>query len=417
VQNSLYYGKANASGYARFYGTIDDMVMDIAVSPNKGTVINIPLNTASEVTASDFITFVKPKTEAIEIEQEATVTISGLRLNMSLDMTPDAEINMIFDEKIGDVITGSGTGNLRMDINTIGDFNMYGTFTIDKGTYLFTLQNLINKRFQINQGGRITWSGDPYDANLDMTAVYTVYTGSLVNLIQDSTFQRRVPVDCKLNLSNKLMNPSISYEIGVRAQDPTIESMVRTVLNSEQEVNRQMFGLLVFNQFLPPSVNTSSVGKFDAGAGAVASASELLSNQVSNWLSQLSKDVNIGFNYRAKDTYSNEEIQLMFSKTMFNDRLLVETNVGVMGTSAAASTNNANNVVGEFYTEYKVSKDGRFRVKAYNRSNADDLINFNAPYTQGVGVFFRQDFNSFRDLMERLGLSKKNEVSLSPDKK
>ncbi|MEY4594559.1 MAG: hypothetical protein RIQ47_969, partial [Bacteroidota bacterium] len=358
-----------------------------------------------------------PKTEAIEIEQEATVTISGLRLNMSLDMTPDAEINMIFDEKIGDVITGSGTGNLRMDINTIGDFNMYGTFTIDKGTYLFTLQNLINKRFQINQGGRITWSGDPYDANLDMTAVYTVYTGSLVNLIQDSTFQRRVPVDCKLNLSNKLMNPSISYEIGVRAQDPTIESMVRTVLNSEQEVNRQMFGLLVFNQFLPPSVNTSSVGKFDAGAGAVASASELLSNQVSNWLSQLSKDVNIGFNYRAKDTYSNEEIQLMFSKTMFNDRLLVETNVGVMGTSAAASTNNANNVVGEFYTEYKVSKDGRFRVKAYNRSNADDLINFNAPYTQGVGVFFRQDFNSFRDLMERLGLSKKNEVSLSPDKK
>lgn len=413
VQNSLYYGKANASGYARFSGSIDDMVMDIAVSPNKGTVINIPLNTASEVTASDFITFVKPKTETVEIEQQGTVNLSGLRLNMSLDMTPDAEINLIFDEKIGDVISGSGTGNLRMDINTIGDFNMYGTFTIDKGTYLFTLQNLINKRFQINQGGRITWSGDPYDANLDMTAVYTVFTGSLVNLIQDSTFQRRVPVDCKLNLSNKLMNPSISYEIGVRAQDPTIESMVRTVLNSEQEVNRQMFGLLVFNQFLPPSVNTSSVGKFDAGAGAVASASELLSNQVSNWLSQLSKDVSIGFNYRAKDTYSNEEIQLMFSKTMFNDRLLVETNVGVTGANASAASTNANNVVGEFYTEYKVSKDGRFRVKAYNRSNADDLINFNAPYTQGVGVFFRQDFNSLRDLKERLGLAKKSDVSLS----
>jgi hypothetical protein len=413
VQNSLYYGKANASGYARFSGSIDDMVMDIAVSPNKGTVINIPLNTASEVTTADFITFVKPKTETVEIEHQGTVNLSGLRLNMSLDMTPDAEINLIFDEKIGDVISGSGTGNLRMDINTIGDFNMYGTFTIDKGTYLFTLQNLINKRFQINQGGRITWSGDPYDANLDMTAVYTVFTGSLVNLIQDSTFQRRVPVDCKLNLSNKLMNPSINYEIGVRAQDPTIESMVRTVLNSEQEVNRQMFGLLVFNQFLPPSVNTSSVGKFDAGAGAVASASELLSNQVSNWLSQLSKDVSIGFNYRAKDTYSNEEIQLMFSKTMFNDRLLVETNVGVTGATASTTATNANNVVGEFYTEYKVSKDGRFRVKAYNRSNADDLINFNAPYTQGVGVFFRQDFNSLRDLKERMGLTKKKELTLS----
>jgi hypothetical protein len=98
----------------------------------------------------------------------------------------------------------------------------------------------------------------------------------------------------------------------------------------------------------------------------------------------------------------------MFSKTMFNDRLLVETNVGVMGANATAvNANSTNNVVGEFYTEYKVSRDGRFRLKAYNRSNADDLINFNAPYTQGAGVFFRQDFNSLKDLKERLGLSKK----------
>ncbi|MFM2206636.1 MAG: hypothetical protein RL213_611 [Bacteroidota bacterium] len=410
IQNSLYYGRANATGYARFNGSIDDMEMDIALSPNKGSVLNIPLNTASEVTASDFITFVNMREVADFSENTNTVNLSGIRLNMNLDMTPDAEINIIFDEKIGDVISGNGNGNLRLDINQVGDFNMYGTFNIEKGTYLFTLQNLINKRFQINQGGRITWGGDPYDATVDMTAVYSVYTGSLVNLIQDSTFQRRVPVDCRLNLTGKLMNPSINYEIAVRAQDATIESMVRTVLNSEQEVSRQMFGLLVFNQFLPPSVSTSSVGRFDAGAGAVASASELLSNQVSNWLSQLSKDVNIGFNYRAKDTYSSEEINLMFSKTMFNDRLLVETNVGVMGNNATATNTNANNVVGEFYTEYKVSADGRFRLKAYNRSNADDLINFNAPYTQGAGVFFRQDFNSLKDLKERLGLTRNKEV-------
>lgn len=409
VDNELFYGKANATGYVHIYGSLDDMLMDIALSPNKGSVINIPLSTTSEITESDFITFINRRDTADTTEHVSKVNLSGLRLNMSLDITPDAEINLIFDEKIGDVITGSGSGNLRMDINTLGDFNMYGTFTIEKGTYLFTLQNLINKRFQIDNGGRITWGGDPYDANIDMTAVYTVYTGSLVNLIQDSTFQRRVPVDLRLNLTGKLMNPSINYEIAVRAQDPTIESMVRTVLNSEQEVNRQMFGLLVFNQFLPPSVNTSSVGKFDAGAGAMASATELLSNQVSNWLSQLSKDVNIGFNYRAKDTYTNEEINLMFSKSLFNDRLLVETNVGVMGTNAAATNQNSNTVVGEFYTEYKVSKDGRFRLKAYNRSNADDLINFNAPYTQGVGVFFRQDFNSLSDLKQRLGLSKKPE--------
>lgn len=414
IQNSLYYGKAEVTGYAKITGPLDAIVMDIALSPNKGTVINIPLNSSSEVTQSDFVTFVNPR-EVLEFSGNTNVqNLSGLQLKMNLEMNTDAEINLIFDERIGDVINGTGTGNIQLDINTLGDFNMYGTYTIQKGTYMFTLQNLINKKFQVQPGGTIRWGGDPYDATINMSAVYTVHTSSLYNLIQDSTFQRRIPVDCILKLSNNLMNPTINYEINVRAQDATVESMVKTVLNSEQEVSRQMFGLLVLNQFLPPSVNTASVGKLDAGAGAVASASEVLSNQVSNWLSQLSTDVNIGFNYRAKDTYSSEEIQLMFSKTMFNDRLLVETNVGVSGNAEA--TGNSSGVVGEFNTEYKVSKDGRFRVRAFNRSNANDLINYTAPYTQGVGVFFRQDFNNLHDLMQRIGL-KKDEETVEPESK
>ncbi|MFM9050706.1 MAG: translocation/assembly module TamB domain-containing protein, partial [Bacteroidota bacterium] len=178
------------------------------------------------------------------------------------------------------------------------------------------------------------------------------------------------------------------------------------------------FGLLVFNQFLPPSTSTASAARLDAGAGAVASASEMLSNQVSNWLSQLSNDVNIGFNYRAKDSYSNEEVRLMFSKTLFNSRLLVETNVGVTGNTVAnasvSNSSNANSLVGEFFTEYKVSDDGRFRLKAYNRSNSDDLINFNAPYTQGFGLSFRQDFDNWYDLRQRMKRKEKKIMYLEP---
>lgn len=402
AQNSLYYGNAYVSGYAHFYGAIENMNMDINLSPEKGTILNIPLNSTSDVSQSDFITFIDKsrKSDDEEVDVQRLVNLSGVRLNMNLDMNPNAVINIIFDEKIGDVISGSGTGSIRMDINTAGDFNMYGTYIIEKGEYLFTLQNLINKKFIVDPGSRITWAGNPYDATVDLSAIYVVYTSSLYKIIPDSTYKRRIPVDMRLLLTNKLMNPTINYEINVRGVDATEQTYIRSILNSEQEVSKQMFGLLVFNQFIP----TAGTGGFDAGSGAGASASELLSNQVSNWLSQVSKDVNIGFNYRAKDTYSREEIQLMFSKSLFNDRLTVEGNIGYTNNVATQSNSN---VVGDFYAEYKVSEDGRFRLKGFNRSNNDNLINYTSPYTQGFGVFFRQEFNSLTDLLMHLHLKRR----------
>ncbi|MFM9027615.1 MAG: translocation/assembly module TamB domain-containing protein, partial [Bacteroidota bacterium] len=418
LQNNYYYGKAYVTGRASFVGPIETIRMTTNLSPDKNTKINIPFNTATEVSVSDFITFISGRLKSENERAEPIKELGGFSMVMNLDMNPNAEINLIFDEKIGDVITGNGSGSLKLELTEDGMFRMGGTFSIEKGTYLFTLQNIMNKRFNIDQGGTVTWVGDPYNARIDMSAVYTTSTASLVNLLQDSSFQRRVNVNCRLNLSGALMNPSISYDIGIQNQDATLESMVRTVLNSEQEINRQMFGLLVFNQFLPPSTSTASAARLDAGAGAVASASEMLSNQVSNWLSQLSNDVNIGFNYRAKDSYSNEEVRLMFSKTLFNSRLLVETNVGVTGNTVAnasvSNSSNANSLVGEFFTEYKVSDDGRFRLKAYNRSNSDDLINFNAPYTQGFGLSFRQDFDNWYDLRQRMKRKEKKIMYLEP---
>ena len=394
--NSLYYGVANGSGYAEFYGPIENMNMDISLSPARGTVVNIPLNTASDLSRSDYITFIdKSKDSTARAISANKVDLSGVKLNMNLDMNRNALINIIFDEKIGDVISGSGTGSLRLDINTAGNFNMYGTYTIEKGDYLFTLQNLINKKFTIDDGSRITWAGDPYEANVDLSAVYIVNTSSLYNLLADSSYKRRLPVELRLLLTNKLMNPTINYDIKVRGLDPTAEGIVRTILNSEQEISKQMFGLLVFNQFIPQT-GPGQVGRLDAGAGAGASASELLSNQVSNWLGQLSKDVNLGFNYRAKDTYSSDEIVLMVSKSIFNDRLTVEGNVGYYTTTQSYSNSN---VVGDFNAEYKVSEDGRFRVRGFRRSNADNIISYSqSPYTEGLGVFYRKESNNLGDL-------------------
>ncbi|MBP6335556.1 MAG: translocation/assembly module TamB, partial [Bacteroidia bacterium] len=402
IQNALFYGTAYVSGYAHFYGPLEQMSMDINLTPSKGTLINIPLSNNAEVSQSDFITFID-RSQIYEDEEkpQTRVTSSGINLNMNLDMNPTATIKLIFDEKIGDIITATGNGNIRLDINSNGEFNMYGTYGITKGEYLFTLQNFINKKFIIESGSRITWAGDPYQATVDLTANYVLYTSSLYNLIQDSTYRQRLPVDCRLILTQKLLNPTINYEINVRGLDPTGESIVKSILSSEQEVSKQMFSLLLLNQFSPPSTQAASSAWIDAGAGAGASASELLSNQVSNWLGRLNTDVSIAFNYKAKDEYSNEEIKLLFAKSLFNDRLVVEGNVGY---TSDQTTENASNLVGDFYAEYKVSEDGRFRLKGFNRSNADDILEYEAPYTQGFGVFFRQEFNNFRDLLQRMGI-------------
>jgi hypothetical protein len=207
------------------------------------------------------------------------------------------------------------------------------------------------------------------------------------------------------------MNPTINYEIKVRGLDPAAESIVRTILNSEQEISKQMFGLLVFNQFIPQT-GPGQVGRLDAGAGAGASASELLSNQVSNWLGQLSKDVNVGFNYRAKDTYSSDEFILMVSKSVFNDRLTVEGNVGYYTTTQSYASSS---VVGDFNAEYKVSEDGRFRVRGFNRSNADDIIKYSqSTYTQGIGVFYRKEANSFWDFFRNAKKKERPVVNTNP---
>lgn len=409
--NILYYGTANASGYAHFYGPIENMNMDISLSPDRGTKINIPLNTLEDLSSSGFITFIDRTIDTNHTITRNHVDLSGIRLNMNLDMNRNAEIKIIFDEKIGDVITGTGTGSLRLDINTSGTFNMFGTYTIDKGEYLFTLQNLINKKFNIDQGGKITWAGDPYEAIVDLSAVYVVHTSTLYNILQDTTYKRRVPVECRLTLTNKLMNPTINYEINVLGLDPTVESLLRTKLNSEQEINKQMFGLLMFNQFFPSSGAGQAGTRIDAGAGAGASASELLSNQFSNWLGQLSKVIDISVNYRAKDTYTPNELRVMFIKTFLNDRLTFEGSVGILGQQSYLD----NNVVGDFYAEYKLSDDGRFRLKGFNRSNADDIIKYSqSPYSQGLGFFYRKDFNRFGDLFAKWRKKNKTDEVVKP---
>ncbi|MEO8088424.1 MAG: translocation/assembly module TamB domain-containing protein, partial [Bacteroidota bacterium] len=403
AQNEMYYGNAFVTGYARFVGPVESMNMDMQLKSEKGTEMYIPLTSASELTRSNYITFINRKDSTAIIGEERNFNPAGVTLDMRFEVTTDASIEIIFDEKIGDKIKGIGTGNLRFTLDEGGSFNIYGNYYISKGDYLFTLQNIINKRFTIDNGA-INWNGDPYNADINLTAFYKGGTSTLYKVMpEDSSLRRRLNYEVVLNLTNKLMNPTINYEIKVTGLDNATASTAYSRLNSEAELTRQVFGLMLLNQFLPRQNGTQQVEGISAAAGAGSSATELLSNQVSNWLSQLSTDVNLGFNYRAGDTYNKEEIELMFSKTLFNDRLSIEGNVGV------ASDQSTRNIVGDFNAEYALTLDARLKLKAFNRSNVNNVLDYNSPYTQGVGIFYHEQFNSWKELWNRHRRVKKEE--------
>jgi hypothetical protein len=287
---------------------------------------------------------------------------------------------------------------LKLAMGPTGDPTMFGTYTMNAGTFYFTLKNLISRTFQIKQGGTISWSGDMYDANINLKAVYQVkpLLSSLptVSATDSSVFNERVPVDCVIGLTGDLFNPMIRFSLDM--PDVTEEQIRTLVYNSidttnEAVMNQQMISLLVLNSF---SFNTGS----NVASSMGISSYDILTNQLNNWLSQISNEFDIGVNYQKGDASAPEQLEVALSTQLFNNRILVNGNFGVGNYKEAEKTSN---IVGDVMVEYKITEDGRLRVRAYNKTNTYDLINDNAPYTQGVGVSYKKDFNRFRDIFQR----------------
>ncbi|MCB9012930.1 MAG: translocation/assembly module TamB [Bacteroidales bacterium] len=414
--NQLFYGRIFGGGVVHVSGPSDNLLIDVDAHAEKNSIFYIPLYGTEEVQDQNFIDWVNPadiNTETSFSETRYEVKLKGLQMNFNLDVNPNAEVQLIFDPKIGDIIKGRGTGTLKVLINTLGKFEIYGSILIDEGDYLFTLQNVINKKFVVEKGGRITWNGDPEDANIDMKAVYGLKT-TISALDPDPTQQasrKRIPVDCTIDLSGKLMNPTIKPGISLPGSDVQTQNIVKNSINTDEEMMKQFVSLLVMNNFY------SQQGIVQGGTGGTSSnvagvtTSELLSNQLSSWLSQISNDFDIGINYRPGDQITSEELQVALSTQILNDRISISGNLDVGGNATTTTTTNTNNIVGDFDINFKITD--KLHVKAFNRAN-DNLLFQTSPYTQGVGFFYREYFNTGADLGEKF---KKPFVNLFSAKK
>ncbi|MFN3528848.1 MAG: translocation/assembly module TamB domain-containing protein [Bacteroidia bacterium] len=405
--SEAYFGTGRLTGTASFIGPVDLIDIQIRATTERGTRFSIPLDGETNRENLDFITFVS-KAEEVRVSEEKRFEVAGINFGMNLTATPDAEFSILFDRVAGDIIRGRGNANIELNIDPQGEMSMFGTYAFSGGDYTFTLANIPSKRFRINEGSTITWTGDPYDATLDLTAVYR-QRASIAALLTEGQLtagrsRTQMNVDTYLKLTGSLLSPNINFEIKFPSinendtSDPLV-ARIQNINNNEQELNNQVLALLVAGQFFPSDnlVSTSFLGSTGAN-----SLTEVLSNQINALLSQMFDNVNIGINYRSNNLggitdATRNDISVALNTTFFNDRVVIDGNFG--NSMMPGTTNSA--VVGEVVVEYLMTPDGNLRLKAFNKLDDRVIFNRESNYRQGVGISYTENYNSLSELMER----------------
>jgi hypothetical protein len=409
--NDQFYGTAYASGVTTIKSDESALSFDISAKTGKNTKFFIPLNTGSSVTDRSFINFVdvnQNKKDSIFLVKIVPPNSSqtAIDLNLDLEITPDAEVKIIFDSKAGDEMKGTGTGNLNISYNKKGEFKMYGDYIIEDGEYLYTLGGILNKRFIVQNGGKISFTGDINDADIDIKAVYKTKASLndiMPGMLPQAKLNERIPVECLLNLTGNLFNPVVGFDINLPTADDETRAYLRSMIKTDEEMSRQFLFLLVMNSFYADPNSGASQSTTNIGTTTVGvTTTEMLSNQLSNWLSQINNNFDVNVVYRPGSTAipNSQDVQLALSTQVLNDKVTINGNFDYGSNQLTTGVNTGNNAItGAFDVEFKITEKIRFKV--FNRSNDNLYIDNGIQYTQGVGLFFRQDFDKFKDIFKK----------------
>ena len=392
--NEYFFGKAYVDGSVRIYGDMSEtnIVVDAVSKPRSKIYIRM----ASMSTASDnsFIRFVdkdiNPYARAATQNKKKTESSANVKLNLQLEATPDAEVELIIDPQAGDMINAKGSGNLRLEFDTNSDIRLFGTYTIDAGQYLFTLQNIMRKEFRIDRGSSISWSGSLTNANVNIRAIHSLNASlrDLMNqdLLQSATTRSNIPVNCILTLTDNLMSPTIEFGIDLPSSDESVKQHVRNIINTEEMMNRQILFLLLLGRFYTPEYMSTADATNTSGDGlSFASAT------INGWLSQIMRNSKLSFGLDLRSDSQTKQYQTEIQYRP-NNRIIINGNIGYQQDELV---DNRNRFIGDLDFEYSLTESDRLRFKAY--SHTVDRMGA-AKISYGMGFLYKEEFRTVGDL-------------------
>ncbi len=376
-----YYGKLYVSGNAEIIGNPDLTTVRASVGtlPQSELVIKTEIN--DETNNADFMSFIS-KTDTLQslvIQDESALSVA-----LNLRINPQTKFRVLMSADGKDEITAQGEGDLFIATNTQGDIEIVGAYEILKGEYNLTLAEIYELKFGVKPESKLTWRGDPYDADLNISAFYPIRRVRLYDLVLDE-FAKQVfyPVECLIDITQSVENPNVKFGVEIGGFGDKYNSRLRTL--PESDLNKQFLSLLILGKFQAlPGIEKPISESTDLNVA------QILTGQIGSVMSAVTDVVDVGLNYKKDKMSDSEEIELDFSTELFNNRVTINGNV-----AKGDYRNAAGEVVGDFDAEVKLNPQGSVRLKLYNKSNRDVSYE-TAPYTQGLGVFFRNEFNVFR---------------------
>ncbi len=409
--DSFWYGKIRANGSVDIIGEPGLVTIDADVNTAPESEFTFELADKESALEYDFLTFndVTPpsSTDSLPLlpgspeldklmqervkKQAAAQALSNFDINMQVGITPDIKMTLVMDPVSGDKITAHGNGHVGILYGSrTNEFKLYGDYKINKGNYNFSLQDIILKNFSLSSGSSVSFHGDPNEAMLDLSAIYQL-NANLTDLDEsfktDKEVQRtNVPVNAILNVDGNINEPQISFDLDFPTLTTDVKRKVTSIVNTEEMMNRQIIYLLALNRFYTPEYMAATKGN-----ELVSVASGTISSQLSNILGQLSDKISVAPSLRSNtEDFSDVEFDVALSSTLLNNRLLLNGNFGYRD---KAMNTSSTQFVGDLDVEYLLTRQGNWRLKAYNHFNDRNLYVKTALTTQGLGLVFKHDFD------------------------
>lgn len=402
TEETPYYGTAFLKGDARITGRTSNLTIDVNGSTNPKTIFVIPLKDVTTVNNYKLVHFKNKeenkKTKNVELED-----IKGLNLNFNLEITKDAVAQVVIDKTSGSDLKGSGTGNLNIEINTSGKFNMFGDFIVDSGVYNFKYGGIISRPFKVQKGGNISWTGNPLKAELNLVAIYQTKANPR-RLLENIVMNRKIPVDLYTEISGGMFDSKQQFDIKIPNIGAVVSSELEFKINDNDQNGkmRQFFSLLVTGSFFNEEdlgVNASSFGSNTASDLVSGILSDLINTKDGKF--QLGVDYTQGNKNKLTNINSDNQVDVTLS-TKLSDRVLVN---GKLGVPIGGETQTS--VIGELNLEILLNEKGNLRGAIFNKQNEIQYTQEDEGYTQGIGLSYQVNFNNFSELLQETGLKKK----------